>query len=454
VTDRYAELVRAGLPKVVATRLGLPRPAQLRRIDPASVDDPLVPGPVLLLSADDAESRADADVLAAAPGPSHVEVRRESDPGTGLGAVVVVLTGVSHPDDLAEPFLALGAVLRDLAPGGRVITVSRPPRAEDEPEVAAVREAIEGVLRSIAMELRGGSTGNGIVLSNGVGVRAPSVAGALRFFLSARSAFVSGQMLEIGTNRGDAPADWSRPLEGQVAVVTGAARGIGAEIARLFARDGAHVVAVDLPASGEGLAAVTNEVGGLAVQLDITASDATQRLLDHVLPRFGRIDTVIHNAGTLRDRLLANMKRDRWDVVMAVNLVAQLEINDGLLAADAFGPHPRLVSLASTSGIAGNRGQTNYAASKAGIIGMTRALAPLLAERGGTANAVAPGFIETDMTASIPTVAREIARRANSLRQGGLPVDVAEAVAFLASPQAGGVNGRVLRVCGQYVFGR
>lgn len=470
MTDRYAQLVRSGLPGKLAGRLGLPRPVELRRTDPESVDVPLVPGPALVLAADDDESRSDADTIAGRLAGWGVEVRRspEAGPGAGAasgpdaqagarvtwGAVVVVLTGTSHPDDLAESFLVTGSVVRGLAPGGRVLTVSRPAEPQDEPDVAAVREAVEGVLRSIARELRGGATGNGVLLGHGVGAGAPGVVGALRFLLSGRSAFVSGQTLVVASEHGDLPADWARPLVGQVMVVTGAARGIGAAIARVLARDGAQVVAVDLPASGEGLAAVANEVGGLAVQLDITGADATERLLSHVLPRHGRIDAVVHNAGILRDKLLANMTRDRWDSVLAVNLRAQLEINEGLLATDALGPHPRLLSIASTSGIAGNRGQANYAASKAGIIGMTRSLAPLLAERGGTANAVAPGFIETDMTARVPPLARELGRRASSLRQGGLPVDVAEAVAFLASPQAGGINGQVLRVCGQYPFGR
>ena len=173
--------------------------------------------------------------------------------------------------------------------------------------------------------------------------------------------------------------------------------------------------------------------------------------------RHGGLDILVHNAGILRDKLLANMSADKWDAVVAVNLAAQLRITEYLLGANGFSSAPRIVSLASTSGIAGNRGQANYAFSKAGVIGHTRAFARLLAAPGGpggTANAVAPGFIETDMTASIPFVQREVARRVASLQQGGQPVDVAEAIAFLASPGAAGVNGQVLRVCGQNVVGR
>ena len=218
-------------------------------------------------------------------------------------------------------------------------------------------------------------------------------------------------------------------------------------------RDDLPLVVVDVPAAGDALAAVANEVHGTALQLDVTADDAAARIIEHVKARHGRVDVVIHNAGILRDKLLVNMKPERWDSVLAVNVTAPLRITEELLASDVLGSTPRLVCLASTSGIAGNRGQTNYGASKAGVIGLVRAEAAELERRGGTINAVAPGFIETDMTSRIPFALREMARRLNSLQQGGQPIDVAEAIAFLASPQAGGVNGQVLRVCGQNMVG-
>ena len=171
------------------------------------------------------------------------------------------------------------------------------------------------------------------------------------------------------------------------------------------------------------------------------------------MSRYGHLDIVVHNAGITRDKLLANMDHGKWASVVAVNIAAQLRINEALLASEHFRNSPRIVSVASTSGIAGNRGQTNYAASKAGVMGMVRATAPLLEPYGGTINAVAPGFIETEMTKRIPLVRREVGRRLNSLRQGGQPVDVAEAIAFLASDAAGGISGEVLRVCGQNMVG-
>lgn len=466
MTDTYLELVNSGLTKKLAAQLGLPRPARLRRHRPG---DPLLDGPALVLG-QGSDVDAVATLLASpAGGPAHphlddaapavldgwdLDVHRHPAPDVRYAAVVLVLTDLAHPGDLAGPVLAAASTLKRLRPGARVVTVHRPATADDAPAVAAARQGVDGLLRSLAKELRGGATGNGVVVAEGVPVTAPSVVATLRFFLSARSAFVDGQLLEVDSEAGELPADWERPLAGRVAVVTGAARGIGAAIADVLARDGATVVAVDVPAAGEQLAATANRVRGTALQLDVTAPDAGERILAHARARHGRLDVVVHNAGITRDKLLANMTPDRWESVLAVNVSAQLRINEALLTSGDFADSPRVVALASTSGIAGNRGQTNYAASKGGVIGMVRATAPLLVPFGGTANAVAPGFVETEMTARIPAVTRQVARRLNSLQQGGLPVDVAEAVAFLASPAAGGVVGRTLRVCGQNLVGR
>lgn len=455
MSDGYISLVNGGLGAKVAKTLGLPRPSVLRRFTEGA---PLTAGPVLVLGATTGTGE-DSDILAqllmsTGFAAADLEVHRTvvGTEHVQWGGVVVVLTEVTHPDELSAPALDLASTLRSLAPGGRVVTVSRAATADDAPAVAAGRQGVEGLLRSVAKELRGGATANGIVLTDDVDLAAPSVGAALRFLLSAKSAYVDGQTLTVGSTAGRA-TDWDRPLDGRVAVVTGAARGIGAAIAETLARDGARVVVVDVPAAGESLAAVANRIKGTALQLDITAPDAGARIIEHAVSRHGSVDVVVHNAGITRDKLLANMTPEKWDAVLAVNLSAQLRINDALMSSPHFTDAPRIVSLASTSGIAGNRGQTNYATSKAGVIGMVRSTGRLMAKVDGTANAVAPGFIETEMTARMPFATREVARRLSSVQQGGLPIDVAEAVAFLAGPAAGGINGTVLRVCGQNMVG-
>ena len=192
---------------------------------------------------------------------------------------------------------------------------------------------------------------------------------------------------------------------------------------------------------------------GTAFQVDITSKEAPVHLAGYLNERHGGADIFVHNAGITRDRSLVNMPADQWASVLDVNLGAQLRINEALLDQNVLHPGGRVICISSTSGIAGNRGQTNYAASKAGIIGMVQAMASEMAKREMTVNAIAPGFIETAMTRAMPLATREIGRRINSLNQGGLPVDVAEAVAWLGQPGTGGVNGQVVRVCGQSILG-
>ena len=221
----------------------------------------------------------------------------------------------------------------------------------------------------------------------------------------------------------------------------------------MLARDGAHVVCADVPAAGEALSSTANAVGGTALALDVTAPDAGAVLAEHLLVRHGGANIVVHNAGITRDKKLVNMGADLWGAVMAVNLLAPQRITAALLEAGALKDGGRVVGVSSMAGIAGNAGQTSYAASKAGVIGLVAALAPQLAEKAITINAVAPGFIETAMTAAIPFILREGGRRLSSLGQGGLPVDVAETVAWFASPGSASVTGQTLRVCGQSLVG-
>ncbi|MBJ7471949.1 MAG: SDR family oxidoreductase, partial [Solirubrobacteraceae bacterium] len=251
----------------------------------------------------------------------------------------------------------------------------------------------------------------------------------------------------------ETPADWDKPLAGKIALVTGAARGIGAAIAQTLHAQGAQIVGLDIAPLADELAATLAPLGGDAITLDVTGEDAPVELSKQLKALHGRVDIVVNNAGITQDRTLARMKPERWDAVIAVNLTAPQRIVDQLLKDKLLGKGSRVIGLASIAGIAGNNGQTNYGASKAGMIGLTEAYADALTKAGGTINAVAPGFIETKMTAAIPLGIREAGRRLNSLSQGGLPVDVAETIAWYASPGSSAINGRVIRVCGQSLIG-
>ena len=449
MADTYSQLVNSPVGKQLASRLGLPRPTNLRRYAPG---DPLVVGSVLVaghgpaplaVRVRDLMSAERIDVLAGADGPQR------------LGAVVADLSGIEDPAELDIVRTLVGPALKRLAPSGRVVLLGRAHGLEAGPTLRAVRQSLEGITRSVGKELRAGATANLVLVAPDADAH---IDATLRFLLSGRSAYVDGQVVEVGTARGAVPtppADWARPLDGKVAVVTGAARGIGAAIADVLARDGATVVCVDVPAAGEALARTANRLGGTALQLDITAPDAGRRIVQHARTRHGSLDVVVHNAGITRDRLLVNLDADRWRSVLDVNLGAVLRMNEGILAPDGLADGGHVVCVSSIAGIAGNRGQTNYAASKAGIIGLVEALgaSPELTGRGITVNAVAPGFIETEMTARIPLGTREIGRRLNSLSQGGLPRDVAETVAWLSQDANAGVTGNVVRVCGQSLLG-
>lgn len=470
MSDRYASFAHSGPGRALVKRLGLPDPPRLRRHRPG---DPLVPGPVLLDGAPGGRLRDPLGKLLAAAG---VEVRDPASAATPNGAGTAAAaaagpdgtaptgqerrgafaalaydaTGITDSSGLRPLYDFFHAQARALFPSGRVIVFGTPPEKCASPREATAQRALEGLTRSIGKEFGRGVTAQLVYVTPGAEA---AVESTLRFLLSGRSAYVSGQVITVGPGAADPPADWERPLAGKVALVTGAARGIGADVARVLARDGAEVVVLDIPAAGDALAGVANEVGGCALQLDLTSADAPGRLADHFAARHGRIDVVVHNAGITRDKTIARMDPQRWDQVIDVNLSSQERINDVLLERNLIPRGGRIIGVSSIAGIAGNRGQTNYATSKAGVIGLVHSMAPPLAERGITINAVAPGFIETRLTARIPLMLREAGRRMNSMAQGGLPVDVAETIAWFASPGSGGITGNVVRVCGQSLLG-
>ncbi len=448
----------------VAAKLGVPPAVELRRgrtlpsgplVLAALRDGTLAGATLALLAADTIEPVVDTPEArtigeSGRPVPPGYEGR--------IGALVLDLTALRVVDDLEYARGVLRPAVRSLERSGRIIIVARAPESYEELEPRVLAHGLDGLNRTIAKELRGGATSNLVWVDPETSPQA--LASTMRFLLEGRSAYVDGQSWRVAApGVPDDVAASVRPYEGRLVAVTGAARGIGAAIARTFARDGATVIGIDVPASGEALARVVNEIHGTALQLDITLPDAGARIAAHVVERYGpdaRLYAIVHNAGITRDRMLANLDEKGWAAVLQVNLAAQLRMNEALLDGrpGALEDGGSIVGISSTSGIAGNKGQANYATSKAAVAGLVKALAPRLASRRITVNAVGPGFIETDMTAAIPYLQRQIFQRSNSLAQGGKPVDVAETIAYLADPASSGVTGQVVRVCGQALVGQ
>jgi 3-oxoacyl-[acyl-carrier protein] reductase len=465
--DLYSQVVNSRIGGFVAGNVGLPQPVDLDRYEPG---EPLIQGEVLLGAAPGGRlSGAIARVLAGAGVTVRTELEGEvraaaGDAGLDAGvwnpdvggdarfkALVFDATGISDSVELHELWDFFHATIRSVALSGRVVVLGSIPSACGSPREATAQRALEGFTRAVGKEVRKGASAQLIQVDHGA---EDAIDSTLRFVLSPRSAYVSGQVMRVAEPVAEIPAlDWERPLHGKVALVTGASRGIGAAIADVLSRDGAHVVGLDVPALQEDLDAVVRQIGGSAIALDITTDEAPARIADHLASEHEGVDIVVHNAGVTRDKTLGRMDAERWDLLMDINLSAQERIDDGLLERGLIRPNGRLIGVSSISGIAGNAGQTNYSTSKAGVIGRVESMAPVVAGAGVTINAVAPGFIETAMTQAMPVATREAGRRMNSMLQGGLPLDVAEAIAWFASPGSAGVNGNVVRVCGQSLIG-
>jgi 3-oxoacyl-[acyl-carrier protein] reductase len=454
MTDRYQVFTRTPIGQALVKNLGLPDPIPLPRW---TVGAPVVEGPVVFGAVAETDTGKSIQALlreirasfsTVAEGVASSELRPK--------ALVFDATGVESTADLTSLQRFFSPVIRQLAIAGRVIVVARTPELSPTAGQQVAQRAIEGFTRSLGKEVKRGATVNLVYVAPDAHDQLDST---LRFLLSPKSAYVSGQVVRIGTGP-QVGNDPSAPLAGKVALVTGAARGIGAAIAETLARDGAAVIGVDVPQNANqlrrvmsGLGRAEGSSGDSELLLDVTAIDAPQRIAAHAQEHFGGLDVVVHNAGITRDRRLANMRTDAWDAVLDVNLRAPERITAHLLESGALRDGGSVIGVSSIAGIAGNNGQTNYATSKAGVIGLVQALAPRISDRQIRINAVAPGFIETEMTAKVPFAIREVGRRLNSLQQGGQPIDVAETIAWLADPASAGITGNVVRVCGQSLLG-
>jgi 3-oxoacyl-[acyl-carrier protein] reductase len=238
-------------------------------------------------------------------------------------------------------------------------------------------------------------------------------------------------------------------FEGQVALVTGASRGIGAAIALELAQRGLQVIGTGTTEEGANrITAALGAYGGRGLALDVNDGPAVEALIDQIVKAYGAIHVLVNNAGITRDMLAMRLKDEDWDAVLDTNLKAVFRLSRAAIRPMMKQRYGRIVSITSVVGASGNAGQANYAAAKAGVAGMTRALARELGSRNITVNCVAPGFIDTDMTASLPDEQQKALLGQIPLGHLGKPADVAHAVAFLASPEAGYVTGQELHVNG------
>ena len=391
-----------------------------------------------MLAEADADSATALDdpvrALAAEAGLDAAVFNPEAPADQRFKALVFDATGILRAADLVELQRFFYPTVSRVRPSGRVVVFGTPPADCGEVDEATAQRALEGFTRSLAKEIGRGATVQLVYVA--AGRRGPDRLDAALPALAA---------LGLRVRPGRARDEVAAPPGARLAAPAGRAhRARHRRVARhrrgdrrdAGARRRNASIRLDMPGTG------------VDIELDITADDAPDVLAERCA---AGLDVLVHNAGITKDRTLAKMPEDRWQQVLDVNLLAQERLN--AVAVELLREDGRIVCVSSMSGIAGNAGQTNYATSKAGVIGMVQALAPVLAKRHATINAVAPGFIETAMTAAMPVAVREAGRRMNSMRQGGLPVDVAETIAWFASPASAGLNGNVVRVCGQSLLG-
>lgn len=468
MSDLYLRIVNTPVGKTAAQSLGLPAPVPLKRLK--RTDQPFIEGDILIGAANGAKAVAaiGSTLSASAANLFHASENESlkdsskagnkarpldlgSDIDQKFSALVFDATGLKGPDDLRALYDFFHPTIRKLGSNARVLVIGQNPASCRKPPNAAAQQALEGFVRSVGKEIgKKGSTANLLWMAPGAEKQLDS---SVRFFLSARSAYVSGQVVKIGKGNASPATNPVAPLTGKIALVTGASRGIGAAISETLARDGATVIGLDIPPAMEELEKVTAAIKGKALACDITDDKAPKLIADFIEEHFGGVDLVIHNAGITRDKTLGSMPEHFWDMTIAVNLTAEELIDEELAKRELMKENGRIVCISSISGIAGNFGQTNYSTAKCGVIGYVEAMARQL-KNGVTINAIAPGFIETQMTAAMPVTIREAGRRMNSLSQGGQPVDVAEAIAWYCSPASSGVNGNIVRVCGQSLIGK
>ena len=430
---KFARRLIARLPLPIAT------PVDLRRAWGRPMQHPLAARRAVVVGSDDDAVVVLSDALRTAAAAVY-----DTPQDAGADIAIVAVPGDAPADSLVAWARQFGSALRGVAKHGRIIVVVR----ASGPTL--VTDAVHGFVRSLGRE-----TGRSAVTVHAIVAPTPHAAAPVVVFLaSERAAFSSGQTLML--RAGDGPS--MAPAHPEVAVVTGAARGIGAAIARCLTDAGYRVMVADVASQTDAAQRLVDALGGEAAGMmfqpcDVRDPAAVSAMLEkaRTLSPVGCIDVLVNNAGITRDRTFGRMSDAEWSDVLDVNLASLVNVTRAALSRMSDGA--RVVNVSSVTGLAGNFGQTNYAMAKGGVIGFTRALAAEVEPRKIAVTAVAPGLIETAMTAKIPLINREIAKQMTSLAQAGQPEDVAMAVEFLARREAWSLRGQTIRVDGGMFFG-
>lgn len=419
--------------------LPLPIPAQLTRNNNAYSNTEWQGKKTAFVTTTDEDKEAQKVLLSLKPYINESSLYQEK-----LDAVIISGLAIENIEMSVEFFTKAQLAVQKLNKNARVVVLSK---VGTDIESIAVQKSFEGFSRALSKELgKNGTTVNHLVIKD---TPAEDVARAILFFISDKSSFITGQVIVLNNNYATAIQSTNQLLSGKTAIVTGAARGIGAATATFLAREGAKVIIVDVPQAEEDAKKLAEQINGDVLLMDITQQDAVSSIQKYVLEKYKQLDILVNNAGITRDKTLAKMSIAQWNSIMQVNLKAAMSLTEAFIK-NGFSKNPKIVGLASISGIAGNVGQTNYSASKAGMIAFMNTL---FNENQYMANAVAPGFIETKMTESLPLFVKEGGRRLSTLKQGGIPEDVAELITFLSSPLSDGIAGQVIRVCGGSMIG-
>lgn len=428
--------------------LGFAEPVTLKRFD----DCNLLPKNVLLLNINEC-ANVDINRTISQLELTTVAITDDVLPNS-IEALIIDASSYSDNGCYQRLYVNVQKSLKLLSKNARILLIAEKAQADQSPQEHAFSQALIGFTKSLAKEVgRKGCTANILLIEKTNELNSldsiNNLINPFTFFLSAKSAFVSGQTLTVDN---DLTHITKKPTSKSVAVVTGAAQGIGAAIASKLSNEGYFVIGIDIEPMRESLNNTIKKLNGISFILDVSSDNSGEQLATLAKQHHG-FDLVVHNAGITRDKTLAKMPEHYWSQTININLLSVININEKLISEKSINTGGSIVCLSSMNGIAGQGGQTNYACSKAGIIGYVKSMKDTLSHQNITINAVAPGFIETKMTEQVPFFTREMGRRMNALGQGGLPEDVAETIAFLGNKESYAISGQTLRVCGLNIIG-